>query len=112
MADLFVDVDGTLIDENDKPFEAVVSAVELVAPQFTRVIIWSGGGADYARLWRDRLFPGRRFDATAKDSFRTLPSDAMAVDDLAEEMAGYLITATLLTPEEFVMWALAGGAHG
>lgn len=64
MSVLYLDVDGTLIDASDQPNVPLVCAAlawvtrltqqKIVAPQ--RIIVWSGGGIDYAQLWTDRLF--------------------------------------------------------
>lgn len=51
------DVDGTLIDENDKTHQIMFSLLECFAGQKWKnvdVIVWSGGGADYARMQVER----------------------------------------------------------
>ena len=49
------DVDGTLIDFDDKPRWHVVELAEQLAFLPNRVIIWSGGGKDYAETVARRL---------------------------------------------------------
>lgn len=50
------DVDGTLIDESDQPIpEMVALAKALSKNPLTLVVVWSGGGIDYANMWADRL---------------------------------------------------------
>lgn len=44
------------------------------------VVIWSGGGADYARLWAERLMIRYNF-ACAKDP-RKYPDGAVVIDDM------------------------------
>lgn len=104
---IYVDVDGTLIDEHDQPREPVVSAVRLAALRHT-VVIWSGGGADYARLWRNRLFPDLSILTCAKYKVTNTPVDAILVDDQFEQMGE---GRTVLSPEEFVLWVLSNGGE-
>ena len=50
------DVDGTLIDINDNPREAVIETLKMVGQwEGITVIVWSGGGKDYASMWVRRL---------------------------------------------------------
>lgn len=50
------DVDGCLIDKNDKARTEVVNFLKALAlHEENRIIVWSGGGEDYARLWVARL---------------------------------------------------------
>jgi len=53
------DVDGTLIDANDKPRADVVAMLMHHYQQGDKVIVWSGGGVDYARTWVNRLCLGK-----------------------------------------------------
>lgn len=106
---LYVDVDGTLINDEDEPYNHVIHAVALIAPKFDEVVIWSGGGDWYADLWNRRLFPLIGFSHRAKFPFKELDSNTLAVDDLADEMRsgiGFFLNCGLMNPEEFVLWAL------
>jgi hydroxymethylpyrimidine pyrophosphatase-like HAD family hydrolase len=50
------DVDGTLIDDNDQPREGVINTLELLYfYSGADIIVWSGGGADYAEMWGNRI---------------------------------------------------------
>lgn len=50
------DVDGVLIDKDDKPRMEIINFLKVLARhKKNRVIVWSGGGEDYARLWVARL---------------------------------------------------------
>ncbi len=48
------DVDGTLIDGDDKPIEANIELLKALAKSNV-ITVWSGGGEAYARLWVSRL---------------------------------------------------------
>ena len=48
-------VDGTLIDFDDNPRWDVIEMLKTLSVKHT-IIVWSGGGKDYARVWVDRLF--------------------------------------------------------
>lgn len=112
MSTIMVDVDGTLIDYNDQPRQEVISAVKLMSGRHN-IIIWSGGGTQYARMWMQRLFPDELWPHCAKFPMtEILPTDFI-VDDEAETIRqNEYVEATVLSPEEFVMWALAQGATG
>lgn len=48
------DVDGTLIDEDGKPRDEIISILRLLAPWCT-IVVWSGAGLGYARRWGAKL---------------------------------------------------------
>lgn len=48
------DVDGTLIGENDKPRDEIISILRALEPWCT-IVVWSGAGIGYARRWGERL---------------------------------------------------------
>ncbi|KKL87986.1 hypothetical protein LCGC14_1929210, partial [marine sediment metagenome] len=63
---LYMDVDGTLIDGDDKPDWGVIGAVlQHHYEHSTAIVIWTGGGVGYAGLWCTRLFPRLPFAAAA-----------------------------------------------
>jgi len=50
------DVDGTLIEEpGDKPRADIIEKLIWHFQQGDFVVVWSGGGLDYARMWVSRL---------------------------------------------------------
>lgn len=49
------DVDGTLIDLLSRPRYDVISAFKFFKSINCKMIIWSGGGLDYARNWARKL---------------------------------------------------------
>lgn len=49
------DVDGTLIDADDRPRTDVIEMLMAHYRDGDRVVVWSGGGMDYARTWVSRL---------------------------------------------------------
>lgn len=50
------DVDGTLIDFDDSPRWEVITVLRLLHELGHRIVVWSGGGADYAEMWSNKLF--------------------------------------------------------
>lgn len=48
------DVDGTLIDQDDKPRKDIIQLVHLLEP-YCDILVWSGGGQQYAEMWGNRL---------------------------------------------------------
>lgn len=100
---IFVDVDGTLIDEHDRPNAWVVAAVwKLLAAGVHPVVIWSGGGQDYAEMWSRRLFPSAPVGrAIAKD-----PSALREHDIIVDDQLEFAVPAgcRLFTPEAFAAW--------
>jgi len=52
------DVDGTLIDADDNPRQDIIERLMYHYKQGDRVVVWSGGGMDYARTWVSRLSIG------------------------------------------------------
>lgn len=49
------DVDGTLINDIEEPRWDVIDLLRAFSNLGWRVIVWSGGGENYARHWVDRL---------------------------------------------------------
>ena len=116
MKRLFVDCDDTLVtwlDEFDMPLtgqnpygggsqrwrfnEGVVSSVNrwIRENPVGAVVIWSGGGADYARTWRDRAFPSGPVGFASKDT-RVPAIGDLVVDDQPIKTRG-----TYLSVEQF-----------
>jgi hydroxymethylpyrimidine pyrophosphatase-like HAD family hydrolase len=49
------DIDGTLIDYNDEPRKKIISLLKIFKSFGHKIIVWSGGGKDYASLLISRL---------------------------------------------------------
>ena len=49
------DVDGTLINYADEPRQEVLDMFKKYQDEGHTMIIWSGGGRDYAAMWARRL---------------------------------------------------------
>jgi hypothetical protein len=87
------DVDGTLIDEASKPHYDIVALLKIISKLFKniRVIIWSGGGKDYAQLWVDRLQLSscvwRVASKTEWQEIRKL-GNVIAIDDIQDTAIG------------------------
>lgn len=93
MATLYIDIDDTLVtwlaDEGGphpyghaakawKVNEAVKSLAESWPGE---LVIWSGGGKDYAEMWANRLVPHLKWTAHAKFNAIPGPGDVF-VDDM------------------------------
>lgn len=114
---LFVDCDDTLVrwlGEDGQPLEGqnpygggaerwefnaplVASVVRFANEKRADVVVWSGGGADYARVWASRLGWEHFVEGWASKDPRLVTADDVCVDDAPIRTAG-----RLLTPDEFV----------
>ncbi len=117
---LFVDCDDTLVlwldDEGDvadgpnpygnghehwKPNEELVIALEnwrMRHPTIDEIILWSGGGTDWARSWLRRIYPAAD-GAISKDP-RIPRSDDLCVDD--DDTLLRKVACPLVTWQQFV----------
>ena len=110
---LFVDCDDTLViwqnphvnqdsnvwmGESWKPNDDLIFSINFALnlnPDI-QLIIWSGGGVDYASRWAFRFFPNIPYLALAKDI--SLPTkEDICIDDMPIKVEGIL-----LTPAEFI----------
>ena len=55
MVNVAFDVDGCLIDEDDKPRQDVLDILHKHYERGDNIYVWSGGGVGYARGWASRL---------------------------------------------------------
>lgn len=49
------DVDGTLLDADDHAYKDVVEFLKSFAKAGAEIVVWSGGGKEYAETWSRRL---------------------------------------------------------
>lgn len=51
------DVDGTLISEDDVPQVPIINTLQVLSKltKNVRIVVWSGGGKEYAEMWVRRL---------------------------------------------------------
>jgi len=87
---LFVDIDDTLILydlEANTPFTINEKLLEGIK-QFQQnnpdelIVVWSGGGKEYARMWGDKLgLEGITYLLKDKDSFWLVNSGDIVIDD-------------------------------
>ena len=83
------DVDGTLIDKNDRPREEVISLLMALArAEENIVVVWSGGGEDYARMWVERLMIGSFVSMTTVKTNPHLQVD-LAIDDMEVKLGKF-----------------------
>ncbi len=101
---IFIDVDGTLIDANDKPIPWTVAAAwVIIAKGLHPVVVWSGGGEDYAARQARRLFPEMDVIPLAKDPGCVRAGDVVVDDGLEFKVSP---GAFLKTPQQFAEWVL------
>lgn len=95
---LFLDVDDTLVlwcdgkcEHSDHPFGWDAEGwmpnqdlIELAKSWKGNIIVWSGGGKDYAEMWGRRLLKDLPFKAMAKTDLRYMAftNDDVAFDDM------------------------------
>lgn len=81
---LFVDVDGTLYQTDSRQNDALIGAIQrFVARDLTgvRVIVWSGGGPDYAERRGERALGWLDFAVAPKN--RDIPTENdIVIDDM------------------------------
>lgn len=93
MSVIAFDVDGCLIDERDQPRHEVIDLLRALHRLGFDIIVWSGGGADYAARWAERLGLGPYITtAIAKDP-KARPT--LAVDDQPGADLGLVYTLVL-----------------
>jgi len=88
-----VDVDGTLITYGSKPNYRVIQLFFLLQGMGCDMIIWSGGGVDYAEQWRDKL--GLNATVLPKGSIEV---DLAIDDELATSLGKVLLQVQHPTP--------------
>jgi len=119
---IYLDVDGTLVkhkdptsDDYSSPWEwngdllrAILDYV-LATNDYT-IVVWTGGGAGYAGLWRDRLqqtFPntfGQLIVMSMAKTDKQLTDKDIVIDDQAEENLKFIKGGRVFTPEGFIEW--------
>lgn len=86
------DVDGTLIDFNDRPRPVMLLLLSTLLYAGNEVIVWSGGGREYAAKWAERLGVLDRvtalgkFDPAVKDLHVDLAFDDEKDTLMADQM--------------------------
>ncbi len=75
------DVDGTLITLDDKPNYKIIDLFKMLETLGFTMYIHSGGGIDYATMWRDKL----GLDAIIKPKGDPKLEYDIAVDDAIDE---------------------------
>jgi predicted HAD superfamily phosphohydrolase YqeG len=82
------DVDGTLIDSNDQPRPEIIALLNALSKPGNTIVVWSGGGEAYARLWVERLKLERSVHfIAAKPSFHQTID--LAIDDMPVKLGTY-----------------------
>lgn len=68
------DVDGTLIDVNDNPRAHIIDMLKMFGQwDGIRIVVWSGGGKDYASMWVRRLGLENYVDKTMSKNMEYQP---------------------------------------
>lgn len=77
------DVDGVLITDQDKPIEPMVVLLKFLSKHMknTKIIVWSGGGAEYAHTWATRLRLDKYVWKAGSKLDPTMPHPDIAFDD-------------------------------
>lgn len=109
MPRLFVDVDGTLIDENDELDISLIGDINCFLDHHEDyiLVVWSGGGERYAERWGEKAF-GPAFDKrvgyfwhwAAKD-MRTPTDQDICVDDMYGELTPRDKRVRVIHPRDF-----------
>ena len=119
MINLWIDIDDSLVlyqnhDNKKHPFgiymgdpwepnTRLINGIKNFAQNNPNslIVIWSGGGKDYAQMWKDKLLPDIEATAMSKNplAFELVKSDDIVVDDAADDIRG--ITAKILKPNEW-----------
>lgn len=109
---IYCDVDETLIEEHDKEMiDGSIEKVDIIDMDLVDalkwansigigVTVWTGGGTDYARLWRDRAGLTDFADFQHKDPGVVHRTDVVIDDEEFKCAADLVLTAT-----QFVMYA-------
>jgi hydroxymethylpyrimidine pyrophosphatase-like HAD family hydrolase len=84
------DVDGTLIDKDDKPRKEVIALLRALA-NGNEIIVWSGGGKSYADMWVNRLNLGEFVYQTASKIGIAQKDIDLAIDDQDVKLGLYNI---------------------
>ena len=68
MNTLYVDIDGTLVTwlPDGSTWQVNTDVLAKALAWEGPVVLWSGGGRDYAEMWGDRLLPQLNWTASAK----------------------------------------------
>lgn len=74
------DVDGTLLDYEDKPRKEIIELLKALDQPENTVVVWSGGGEEYARMVVERLGLEKYVHMTSSKINRHLKVD-LAIDD-------------------------------
>jgi hydroxymethylpyrimidine pyrophosphatase-like HAD family hydrolase len=89
------DVDGTLINLDDTPRYDVIRLFHALESLGCTMVIWSGGGVDYAMRWRDKL--GLNASVIRKGQIQAdLAVDDFPSDDLENEKIKSVLGRVLL----------------
>lgn len=74
-------MDGTLIGYDDKPRREIIAVLLTLKGLGHRIVVWSGGGTDYATMWVHRLFLDDYVDEVREKKFMSNTDISLAFDD-------------------------------
>jgi hydroxymethylpyrimidine pyrophosphatase-like HAD family hydrolase len=75
------DVDGTLVTFNNQPRHEIIDLFRWFKRNGDRVIVWSGGGKDYAQHWVDKFGLNPDFVYGKYDDEAKTANVDLAIDD-------------------------------
>ena len=115
---LFVDCDDTLILWDTEPnglgsygyhlnHELIEAVLKYMAITKDNLVVWSGGGEEYARRWARCSFPDTEWEAISKDI--TLPDAEL--DDVCVDDMDIIPAAPVFTWQEFVKMVAEWEVH-
>jgi phosphoserine phosphatase len=91
------DVDGTLItnsdpyaqSDNEKPHERIVTLLQILSTfKNIKIVVWSGGGKEYAEMWGHRLgLDEYVWRYASKTEHKEIQPD-IAIDDIQDTAIG------------------------
>lgn len=109
-----VDCDDTLIIWEDEitrphpygggasdwhPNDDLIELLHILYNQGHMIMVWSGGGVDYARRWRLKLVPFAQMDASKSRDWN-FPPDTVFIDDMS--ISGFVGDREVIHPDVFI----------
>ncbi len=91
MPKIAFDLDFTLIDEKFRPRHEIIDLFRWFEKRGWEMIIWSGGGLDYARIWAEKLGLKARVIAKCSESVDIAVDDEMDGRDWSKDIKAKIV---------------------